>query len=146
MRGRSAADYAVAHTFKIGQLTPVEWVIDRCQLVWHLQSGRALFDPNDVSRRHEGPRLIADFSLRQSVQAAAPRAIDLAGNEEASETGDHGSGLGADAGVMHVAGWRDESDKSGLPPPTIAIGSRHQWRDGLPGRFGLAANSVTNRR
>lgn len=50
-----------AHTLKIGQLTPVEWVLDRCQVTRDPQSGRTLFDPNDVSRRLGCPRLIADF-------------------------------------------------------------------------------------
>lgn len=50
-----------AHTVRLGQLTPVHWVLDRCQLVRDPSSGRTIFDPNDISRRHGCPRLVADF-------------------------------------------------------------------------------------
>ncbi|MGV8874905.1 MAG: type ISP restriction/modification enzyme [Rhodococcus sp. (in: high G+C Gram-positive bacteria)] len=51
----------LAHTVRIGQLTPVEWVLDRCQLTRDPRSTRILFDPNEVGRRHGQPRAIVDF-------------------------------------------------------------------------------------
>lgn len=62
-----------AYTFKVGQLTPVEWVIDRCQVTWDPRSGRILFNPNDFSRRHGCPRLIADF-LATTIAASCSAA------------------------------------------------------------------------
>ncbi|AMY54733.1 type ISP restriction/modification enzyme [Rhodococcoides fascians] len=50
-----------AHTIRLGQLTAVDWVLDRCQFVKDPSSGRTMFDPNDITRRHGCPRLIADF-------------------------------------------------------------------------------------
>lgn len=50
-----------AHTVCIGQLTPVEWVLDRCQLTRDPRSRRVLFDPNEVGRRHGRPRAVVDF-------------------------------------------------------------------------------------
>ncbi len=50
-----------AHTVCIGQLTPAEWVLDRCQLTLDPRSRRILFDPNDVGRRHGRPRAVVDF-------------------------------------------------------------------------------------
>ena len=49
------------HTVRLGQLTLVDWVLDRCQLVKDPSSGRTIFDPSDISRRHGCPRLVADF-------------------------------------------------------------------------------------
>ncbi|MDP9639004.1 putative helicase [Rhodococcus cercidiphylli] len=51
----------MAHTVRIGQLTPIEWVLDRCQLTHDPHSGRILFDPNEVGRRHGRPRVLVDF-------------------------------------------------------------------------------------
>nr|WP_314145199.1 hypothetical protein [uncultured Rhodococcus sp.] len=50
-----------ADTVRLGQLTFVDWVLDRCQLVKDPSSEHTIFDPNDVSRRHGCPRLVADF-------------------------------------------------------------------------------------
>lgn len=51
----------MVHTVRIGQLSPIEWVLDRCQLTHDPHSGRILFDPNEVGRRHGRPRALVDF-------------------------------------------------------------------------------------
>lgn len=62
-----------AHTVRLGQLTPVDWVLDRCQLVKNPSSGLTTFDPNDISRHHGDPRLIADF-LATTIAASCSAA------------------------------------------------------------------------
>ena len=53
-----------ANTVRLGQLTLVDWPLNRCQLLKDSRSGRTIFDPNDISRRHGCLRLAADFLAR----------------------------------------------------------------------------------
>lgn len=65
-----------AHTVRLGQLTLVDWVLNRCQLVKDSRSGRTIFDPNVISRRHGCSRLVADFlATTIARQAVAPHII-----------------------------------------------------------------------
>jgi predicted helicase len=68
-----------AHTVRLGQLTLVDWVLDRCQLVKDPSSGRTIFDPNDISRRHGCPRLVADF-LATTIAASCSAAHQWTGD------------------------------------------------------------------
>jgi predicted helicase len=68
-----------AHTVRLGQLTLVDWVLDRCQLVKDPSSGRTIFDPNDISRRHGCPRLVADF-LATTIAASCSAAHHWTGD------------------------------------------------------------------
>ncbi len=68
-----------AHTVRLGQLTLVDWVLDRCQVIKNPTSGRTIFDPNDISRRHGSPRLIADF-LATTIAASCSAARHWTGD------------------------------------------------------------------
>ncbi len=73
-----------AHTVRLGQLTLVDWVLDRCQLVKDPSSGRTIFDPNDISRRHGCPRLIAEF-LATTIAASCDAAHRWTGAIESTD-------------------------------------------------------------